>query len=204
LASKPSKKSNKKNGQDGAKKAQAFPSNQPSAPVKILLRQEPNQEPAVDMPPLASTTTTDTLAAPVVGVGVSNTDLGAVEAAVQRAIASQMRSHEMQLLSLLKEAISSEVASAVRSSFKDADNATSQVVQRGIASGLSSGLGASLDKHGKLGRMVEKVTRESAASAAKEAVGSMQPLIMNSLNQVNFSREPSIRGDCSAITPFVR
>jgi hypothetical protein len=193
-ASKPPKKSNRKNGQDGTKKAHAFPSNQPVAPMKILLRQDPNQEPAAAMPRIPPTTAaSDSSAAPVVSAGVSNVDLGAVEAALQRAIASQMKSHETQLFSSLREAIASEVASAISSSFKDVDKATSQAVQRGIASGLSSGLGTSLDKNGKLGRMVETVARESAASAAKEAVGAMQPLIMNSLHQVSFSREPKLQ-----------
>jgi hypothetical protein len=177
LAGKPPKKPNKRNGQDGAKKAQAPQSNQPIAPVKILLRQEPTVEPVLVVPSaaLATTAAVDASSAPVVSAEVSSADL-------QRAVVTQMKSHEPQLLSSLREAVASEVTSAVLASFKDADKATGQAVQRGIASGLLSGLGTSLDKSGKLGRMAENV----ATSAAKEVLEAMQPLIMNSLHQVSF------------------
>jgi hypothetical protein len=157
-----SKSSNKKNGQGGTKTLQPS-SNQP---IKILLKQEPKQELAFDPPSSVA-----------VSVG-STTDIGAV-------LASQLKSHETQLLSSLQKTIVSEVASAVRSSFKDSQKATEQAIQRGISSGLSTGFDTS--QSSKIGKSLEKAAKESAATAAKEAVASMQPLIMKALQQVSFS-----------------
>ena len=153
-----SKSSNKKNGQGGTKTSQPS-SNQP---IKILLKQEPKQELAFDPPSSVA-----------VSVG-STTDIGAV-------LALQLKSHETQLLSSLQKTIVSEVASAVRSSFKDSQKATEQAIQRGFSSGFDT------SQNSKLGKSLEKAAKDSAASAAKEAVASMQPLIMNALQQVSFS-----------------
>lgn len=166
-AIKPAKTSNKKTGQDGIKKANTVPSNQTAAPMKLLLRQEPKQESASNPPPPSAS----------ISAGSSITDLGAVKAAVT----SQMKSHETQILSSLQKAIVSEVASTVRSSFMDSQKATEQAVLRGITLGLSSEFDT--DQDGKFGKTLEKVAKESAASAVTEAVASIQPLIMKSLQQ---------------------
>lgn len=156
-----SKTSNKTNGQGGNKTLLPV-SNQP---IKILLK-EPKHELAFDPPSSVA-----------VSAGTT-TDIGAV-------LALQLKSHETQLISSLQKIIVSEVASAVRSSFKDSPKATEQAIQRGISLGLSTGFDTS--QNSKLGKSLEKAAKESAVTAAKEAVASMQPLIMKAMQKVSFS-----------------
>lgn len=167
----------KQKKQDAIKKADT---KQPITPMKILQRGDANE---------ASAQLLSTAALPAVNVPAASglkVDITEIEAAMQRSIASQLKSHETELLSSLKKFIASEVKSAISSSFKDAEKATEQAVQRGIASGLSNGLKKSLD--GELGNRLEKHAKDNVAMVAKDALESMQPLIMSSLHQVCTSK----------------
>lgn len=160
----------KQKKQDAIKKADT---KQPVAPMKILQRGEAPAQP-ISTAALPAADVTDTSGLKV--------DITEIEAAMQRSIAAQLKSHETDLLSSLKKFIASEVKSAISSSFKDAERATELAVQRGIASGLSNGLKKSLD--GELGNRLEKHAKDNVAMVAKDALESMQPLIMSSLHQV--------------------
>lgn len=98
--------------------------------------------------------------------------------------------------------VSTQVGKAVRSSFKEANKTPvpgdkamdkkliEQAIQKALASSDKSteqavqrALVTSIAENGELRKQLERQARESAAMSAKEAVGAMQPLIMNSVNQ---------------------
>ena len=178
-ASKPpmAKKTSKK--KDNVKNKQPSPS-----PMKILQRAaSPILPPATAVAP--------------------NADVDTVEATIQRA----MKAHSTELLASMQKTIANEVSTqvgkAVRSSFKEANKSPvpgdkamdkkliEQAIQKALASSDKSteqavqrALVTSIAENGELRKQLERQTRESAAMSAKEAVGAMQPLIMNSVNQV--------------------
>ena len=154
---KAAKKPTKKKGPDGKKAPPpAVSSNQPTGPMKILQREEPKEETNVSVPPNA-------------------VDINAIEDTIQRIISTQMKSHETQLLTSLRKVISTEVSSAVSSAVRSSMKDTSKVTEQAISNQVESG---------KLGKKLEKHAKDSAALAAKETVGKMQPAIVNSLHEV--------------------
>jgi hypothetical protein len=156
-----------------------------TTPMKILQRGgEPKDELAKES--IRPVSVAAVSSAPVPIKSVSKTDFTEIEAIVQRSIASQLKSHETEVLSSLKIVIASEVRCVISSSFKDAEKSTELAVQRGVAAGVSAGLKKSLD--GELGERLEKHAKESVALATKEALEKMQPLIMSSLHQVCIAR----------------
>eukprot|EP00579_Thalassiosira_antarctica_P011261 CAMPEP_0201909410 /NCGR_PEP_ID=MMETSP0903-20130614/1190_1 /ASSEMBLY_ACC=CAM_ASM_000552 /TAXON_ID=420261 /ORGANISM="Thalassiosira antarctica, Strain CCMP982" /LENGTH=1299 /DNA_ID=CAMNT_0048443935 /DNA_START=27 /DNA_END=3926 /DNA_ORIENTATION=+ len=128
------------------------------------------------------------------------------EASIRKVIATEIASTVASTVGLA-------VGTAVRSSFKDANKQDQKAaearqsksieaaVQRGVSAGLASGLASGMEEglhqglgkalavdgdgkqQGKLGKALERHAKESAERAAKEAVGGMQPVIMNSLHQ---------------------
>lgn len=154
--SKAAKKPTKKKGPDGKKAPPPVSSNQPTGPMKILQREEPKEETNVSVPPNA-------------------VDINAIEDTIQRIISTQMKSHETQLLTSLRKVISTEVSSAVSSAVRSSMKDTSKVTEQAISNQVESG---------KLGKKLEKHAKDSAALAAKETVGKMQPAIVNSLHEV--------------------
>jgi hypothetical protein len=192
----PVTKMKKQKGQDGKKKVET---KQTVAPMKILQRDEPKDEIAVEVIQPVSVAAVPSADLPV--VSVSKIDLGDIESIVQRSITTQLKTHDTELISSLKNIIAAEVRSVINSSFKDAEKATEQAVQRGIASGLSTGLKKGLD--GELGKRLDKHAKDSVASATKEALECMQPLIMNSLHQVCVHSTENSTMSLSACLTFV-
>ena len=139
-----------------------------SAPLTILRREEPSkvEDASSNIIPV------ETASSPTPQVVGSNVDLSTIEATIERALAGHMKSHEKEMIAVVHKALTSEVGSIVRSSLKEIEKSNEQSLERAFAS------------DGKFGRKLEKVSKESAALAAKQAVAGMEAPIVASLHQV--------------------
>jgi len=162
-------KSKKKGDNAGTKKTGA-----PAAPVVILKRDEN----ATSSSPVEQTSSKALSAKHAVPSPVTSShsmgsvvDIGSIESAIETTLASHLKTHEASLLAAMHKAVSSEVELAVRASMKGVEKSTEQSLDRAL----------SLD--GKWAKKLEKVAKESAETAAKEAVAGMEVSIVSSLNK---------------------